>query len=183
MSLQRHTRGFSLVEGLLSLFLISLIMVVISGLTSTLRRAHGVSDKKSKLFEAQGMAVHTIKEEVQAAVTISRPAGNSPDKLQARRFLSRHIVPNPSPARLVWPKPASSSAWVPKDNAHMGDVAVELLGEDLVHRAVDGTTRTLLQAKRFEARQTSPGFFEFTIELTTDNAATSTKLFLKVSRW
>jgi type II secretory pathway pseudopilin PulG len=176
-------KGFTLVEGLLTLFLLSLVMVIVSGLTSTLRRAHGVSDKRSKLLEARGLAIHTIKEETQAAVTIARPAGASPDKLQTRRFLAINIVPKPRPARLVWPRSSSFAAWDPKDNAHLADVSIELIGQDLVHRAVDGTTRTLLQAKKFEARQTAPGFCEFSIELTTDGAAKSPELFLKVRRW
>jgi type II secretory pathway component PulJ len=177
------SRGVTLLEGLLTLFLLSLVMVVVSDLTSTLRRANGVSETRGKLIEARSLALGTIQKETLAAVTISSPASTASSKIETLRFLPQHVVPNPSPARLV-PNPTGYLwRWQPKDPAHMAKVEIKLNGDKLEHTAVDGTTRTLLLAKKFQAVQPSPGLFEYTIELATDGSTDGSEIFLRVCRW
>jgi len=182
--IQRLPKGLTLLESLLTVFLVGLTLVIISDLTTSLRKSSGVSSKKARYFEAMGSVLNTIRAEIQEAVEITVPlSGNTADRLESKRFLPEHIVAGPNPARLEWPLPSPRYGWDPKDSAYLGTAGLSINNSMLTQTRVDGTTLPLIEARSIDFEHTASGMFKIQVEIASEDSGPDPKLNFVVTRW
>ena len=154
--------GFSLIETMVTLFMIGIMLMLVSGLVKDLRQ-ESVNNKDNDQRMGAHQALDRIGLALRSCYRLDEPASGTSNRLRMRSW-----NPNANAARLPLPLAAPGTPWSPSDAAFLMDRTFELVGGVLLctntRGAVSESFRLLGDLSTFEATRQADGSCRLRLE-------------------
>jgi type II secretory pathway component PulJ len=160
-------RGFSILEALTATFLAGIFLVVLSDLTSSLRKISTDSEEKESSLAVRDALFSSLRMDLSSAVEVVNPNGPSETSTcDLSRLKPESLIPSSlAKSRLPATLPTSGGyTWNPTAKADCDQVVYDSSGGFLRRKLGTNAALPLVEVRSFRCSQPQTGLFRVTIE-------------------
>ncbi len=130
-------RGFSLIETLVTFFLVSLVLALVASIAREYGQMVRSGDRSGASQQARQLVLRTLRAELEGATRVLSPTGGPNPVLEFETY-------GAVAGRLPDPPDPPPPTWDPRDPTHLITVRYSLVGGELI-RDVGGTQQVVAQ--------------------------------------
>lgn len=160
-------QGFSLIEAVLTTFLVGLFLGVLANLTGTLRTVTRLSNEKAASAEVRTL-LGVLRGELTEAIEVTQPASSGKvAKVELRRIKPEMLSPNTiTPTRLELPPTQNVSYyWNPIDPNYVDAILYDVSDKVLQRKLGTAAAVPIATVEKLQASQPRAGLIVVSIEV------------------
>ena len=160
-------RGFSLLEALIATLMVGFFLVVLSDLTSSLRKVSTNSEEKEASLAVREAFFTSLRTDLSSAVEVVSPSGPADSSsCELSRLKPESLIPSSvAKSRLPLILPTTGGyTWDPVAKTYCDQIVYDSSGGFLRRKSGSNAAMPLVEVQSFKCSQPQPGLFRVTIE-------------------